>query len=95
MIGKINRWDQILTKIAFFNKLVSKAQLAEAYSIQKKMDKSGNKVPIDDVFLKQNMVSKEKIEELRIATKRSFGKSFGVIALKKGPLKVAVFSMIC
>lgn len=84
MIEKIRRYDHIITKIAFSNKLIDKAQLAKAYSIQKKLEKSGDKVPIDEIFLKYKMIPEPLIEDLRTATKRSFAKGFGSRALKKG-----------
>ncbi|RJP81686.1 MAG: DUF342 domain-containing protein [Desulfobacteraceae bacterium] len=84
MIEKIRRYDHIITKIAFSNKLIDKAQLAKAYSIQKKLEKSGDKVPIDEIFLKYKMIPESLIEDLRTATKRSFAKGFGSRALKKG-----------
>ncbi|MFH2064127.1 MAG: FapA family protein [Pseudomonadota bacterium] len=84
MIEKIRRYDHIITKIAFSNKLIDKAQLAKAYSIQKKLEKSGDKVPIDEIFSKYKMIPEPLIEDLRTATKRSFAKGFGSRALKKG-----------
>ncbi len=84
MIEKINRYDQILTKIAFANKLIDKAQLAKAYSIQKKLEKSGDKIAIDEIFLKYKMIPESLIKDLQTATKRSIGKGFGSRALKKG-----------
>jgi uncharacterized protein len=84
VIEKINRYDQILTKIAFANKLIDKAQLAKAYSIQKKLEKSGDKIAIDEIFLKYKMIPEALIKDLQTATKRSIGKGFGSRALKKG-----------
>ncbi len=84
MIEKINRYDQILTKIAFANKLIDKANLAKAYSIQKKLEKSGDKVAIDEIFLKYKMIPAATIKDLQTATKRSIGKGFGSRAVKKG-----------
>ncbi|MBA4367606.1 MAG: hypothetical protein C0403_08200 [Desulfobacterium sp.] len=84
MIDKINRYDQILTKIAFANKLIDKAQLAKAYSIQKKFEKSGDKIAIDEIFVKYKMIPEALIKDLQTATKRSIGKGFGSRALKKG-----------
>lgn len=84
MIEKINRYDQILTKIAFANKLIDKAQLAKAYSIQKKLEKSGDNIAIDEIFLKYKMIPEALIKDLQTATKRSIGKGFGSRALKKG-----------
>jgi uncharacterized protein len=84
VIKKINRYDQILTKIAFANKLIDKTQLAKAYSIQKKLEESGNKIAIDEIFLKYKMIPEALIKDLQTATKRSIGKGFGSRALKKG-----------
>ncbi len=84
MIEKINRYDQILTKIAFANKLIDKMQLTKAYSIQKKLEKSGENIAIDEIFLKYKMIPEAMIKDLQTATKRSIGKGFGSRALKKG-----------
>lgn len=84
MIENITRYDQILTRIAFSNKLISKEQLAKAFSVQKKLEASGTKLPIDEIFLKYKMIPQVMVEDLRTATKRSFSKGFGSRALKKG-----------
>lgn len=50
----------------------------------KKEKVSGNIIPIDDIFLGKEMISAGKIDSLRSAVKRHFGRKFGNLALKKG-----------
>ena len=76
--------DRVLAKIALDNHLVTKKHLAEAFTIQKREQMAGRKMPLDLILLERGMVTEDKINDLRVATNRRMGKRFGVIAIQKG-----------
>lgn len=83
-MGTISRQDQVLAKIAVTNKLITKKQLAEAFTIQHKEKMTGKKLSLDTILFHKQWISKGMLNDLRVAAKRQIGKRFGVIAVNKG-----------
>src|SRR6056297_2328987 len=80
---EIGEYDIVFAKIAMENQMVTKDQLARAFSFQQKQRKEGKTMALGDIFLKFQMVAPERIQTLHGAAKRHLGKKFGVIAIKK------------
>ncbi len=81
---EIGEYDIVFARIAMENQLVTKDQLARAFSFQQKQRQEGKAIALGDIFLKFQMVAPERIQALHGAAKRHLGKKFGVIAIKKG-----------
>ncbi|MBU2630287.1 MAG: DUF342 domain-containing protein, partial [Proteobacteria bacterium] len=81
---EISKYDILLARIALETNLVTKEQLAKAFSFQKRQSNSGRKISLGDVFLEKEMISLNKIDNLYTATKNRLDRKFGVFVLKKG-----------
>ncbi len=79
----ISGYDILMAKIALERGLVTKDQLATAFSFQKKERKSGNNWPLGDIFLKKKMLSPDRINDLHMLTQRQPGKKSRVLSMQK------------
>lgn len=84
-IGKpeISKYDRVLAKIALTNKLLTKKQLAEAFSIQSLGKRKDRDTPLAEILLAKKMILPEMLNALHSATKRRMGRRFGVLAVRK------------
>ncbi len=83
-VGDISGRDMTIGRLALENKLVTKKQLARAFSIQQKARLAGREISLDKIFREKDMISPDMMNNLMVATKRKLGKKFGEIALEKG-----------
>lgn len=80
----VSRYDILFARTALEINLLTKEDLAKAFSYQKKQRRSG-KVPfICEVFSDLKMLSENRVEKLRSIIKTNLEKKFGFAALKKG-----------
>lgn len=80
----ISDYDILLARVALEEKLVTKEQLAQAFSFQKRESRTRGNLPLADIFIETRMVPPDRLETLRAATKERLEKKFGFFAQKKG-----------
>ncbi len=83
-IKDTTKQDRVLAKIALSHKIVTKKDLAEAFTIQHREQRAGRKASLDVILRERGMATQEQIDDLLVATKRRLGKRFGAIAIQKG-----------
>ncbi len=83
-ISDTTKHDRVLAQIALTNKILTKKDLAEAFTVQLKEKSAGRKTALDEILLARKMITPSIREDLLVAVKRRLGKRFGAIAVQKG-----------
>lgn len=84
LIDEICRYDVLLARTALEINLLTKAELAVAFTFQKRQKQRGRKITIGEAFQEKGLVCAEGIEDLYDQTKKRLDKKFGYYALKRG-----------
>jgi len=80
----IGEYDICFARIALEKKMLTKEQLAKAFSLQKKEKMAGKEIALDKIFFENRMLSSNIINDLHAVTKMHMERKFGFFALKKG-----------
>ncbi len=73
----------LVAKLAVDNQLLTVKQVAEAMALQVALKKAGREMPLEEIFLKKQMLRQEDLFRLLIAANRKLDKEFGAILVKE------------